>query len=147
MNTSKLSEWQGWGLTILRVVIGIVFVMHGAQKLFMMGIGGTAGFFGSLGIPLPVVAATLITALELLGGIALILGLFTRPVALLLAADMLVAMFLVHVPNGFFASDGGIELPLTVLSAGLALALSGPGEAALDTMLARRAPRATQLRT
>lgn len=135
---NRLAEWQGWGLTILRIVIGIVFIAHGWQKLFMNGIDGTAGFFGQIGVPAPAIMAVIVTAIELLGGIALVLGFFTRYAALLLAGDMLVATLMVHLPNGFFASDGGYEFTLTLLAASLALALSGGGEAALDRALVRR---------
>lgn len=138
--TNRLAGLHGWGLTVLRVIIGVVFLLHGWQKLFSNGIDGTAGFFGSLGIPLPQIAAIVITALELLGGAALILGLFTRPVALLLAADMLTATLLFHAPNGFFATDGGIELTLVLFAATIAFVLSGPGEAALDNMIGSPAP-------
>lgn len=137
MQTQRSTDLRGWGLTVLRVVIGIVFIMHGIQKLGG-GVAGTAGFFGSLGIPLPQVMAIIVIALELLGGIALVLGLGTRYVAPLLAVTMLVATFTVHLPNGFYAQNGGYEFTLTLLAATVALALAGSGEAALDTMFNRR---------
>jgi uncharacterized membrane protein YhdT len=59
---------QAWGLTILRVVVGIVFLVHGYQKLFHMGFHGVAGFFGHLGIPLPMVFAVIVTLVEFVGG-------------------------------------------------------------------------------
>jgi uncharacterized membrane protein YphA (DoxX/SURF4 family) len=88
---------SGWGVLPLRIVVGLVFVVHGAQKLFGFGLAGTAGFLGSLGIPLPTVAAAALIAVELLGGLALLLGAGTRIVAAALAADMLVAILTVHV--------------------------------------------------
>jgi len=123
-----------WGLTILRVVVGIVFLMHGQQKLFGFGIHGTIGFFTQVGIPLAAVSAVGVTFVELLGGIALILGLFTRWAAALLAIDMLGAISLVHFKNGFFLMPPklGYEYALTLLAATIALALSGPGAAAVD---------------
>jgi putative oxidoreductase len=129
---------QGWGLTVLRVVIGIVFLVHGGQKLFLMGFDGVAGFLGSLGVPAPGLFAVIVTLVELLGGLALILGLFTRVVAVLLAGDMLVAILTVHLPNGFLAANNGYELPLVLLAASVALAVAGPGEAALDKAFATR---------
>ncbi|HEU4325954.1 MAG TPA: DoxX family protein [Roseiflexaceae bacterium] len=125
------------GITVLRIVVGIVFAAHGWQKLGG-GVEGTAGFFGSLGIPLPQVAAVVVIALELLGGIALILGLGTRYVAALLAFNMLVAMLLVHLSNGFFAGDGGVEFVLTLMAACVTLALTGAGAYALDDLVFRR---------
>ncbi len=125
------------GITVLRVVVGIVFAAHGWQKLTGFGLEGTAGFFGSLGVPLPQVAAVVVIALELLGGIALILGLGTRYVAPLLAFNMLVAMLLVHLPAGFFLPEG-VEFVLTLMAASVALALTGSGAYALDDLVFRR---------
>jgi putative oxidoreductase len=124
-----------WGITLLRVVVGLAFFMHGYQKMFQMGVGGVGGFFGSLGIPAPELAALVVSLVELVGGLALIVGLLTRVFGLLLAVDMLVALLLVHLPNGFFAGDGGIELVLLLGAAALALALTGPGALALDHQL------------
>lgn len=125
------------GLAVLRVVVGVVFLVHGYQKLFQMGIPGVTGFFTQIGAPLPQLTAPLVSVLEFGGGLALILGLLTPVVAALLAADMLGAMLLVHLPNGFNAADGGYEFVLTLLGASLALALTGPGAYALDRVLNR----------
>lgn len=123
---------------VLRVVVGIVFAAHGWQKLSMMGFDGVAGFFGSLGVPLPMLAAVVVTLLELVGGIALILGIGTRVVAALLAVDMLAALLLVHLPNGIFVSNNGYELVLLLLAAGVYFALVGPGPLSLDNRLLRQ---------
>jgi putative oxidoreductase len=124
------------GLAVLRIVTGLIFLAHGYQKFFIMGIDGTTGFFTQLGIPLPGVAAVLVATLEALGGIALILGLFTRIVAIPLAIDMLSAIFFFHAKNGFFV-PGGIEFVLLLMSAAIALALAGPGSPSLDSLMSR----------
>src|SRR5207247_9918760 len=91
------SSWAGdWGLVPLRLAVGRVFVVHGAQKLFVFGFGGAAGFMAKVGIPLPSVAAVVVTAVEILGGLALVLGLGTRVAAALLAFEMLVAILTVR---------------------------------------------------
>lgn len=119
------------GLTILRLAAGVILTAHGAQKLFVFGFGGVAGYFGSLGIPFPAVAGVLVTILELGGGLALVLGLLSRPIGLLLAAEMLVAMLTAHQGLAFFM-PAGIEFELLLASAGVAIALAGPGAYALD---------------
>jgi putative oxidoreductase len=126
----------GWGVLPLRLVIGLVFVMHGAQKLFGVGLAGTAGFLGSMGIPLPTVAAAVLIAVELLGGLALILGAGTRYVAAALAVEMLVALLTVHLRAGFFVPDG-MEFVLTLLAGCLTLVAVGAGPWSVDR--ARRA--------
>lgn len=129
---------HAWGITILRVVVGIIFLAHGLQKLLLIGIPGVTGFFTNAGIPLPGLSAVIVTAVETLGGLALILGLFTRWSAIPLAFTMLVALFAVHLKNGFFAGDGGFEFVLMLLAANVSLFLLGGGAFALDDVLERR---------
>ena len=138
MDAERIVRTQGWGLTVLRVVVGIVFLVHGAQKLFVFGFGGVAGLLEGLGVPAPGLFAVVVTVVEIVGGIALILGLFTRIAAIMLAVDMLVATLTAHLPNGFFAQNGGYEFTLLLLAASVALAVAGPGEAALDRVIAAR---------
>jgi putative oxidoreductase len=113
-------------LLVLRLGTGVIIAAHGYQKLFMFGIGGTTQFFAGVGAPLPEITAPLVAILEFAGGIALILGVLTRLVALALAIDMLAALVIVHLPNGFFLPDG-IEFVLALLTAFATLALTGAG--------------------
>jgi len=118
---------QACGLTILRITVGIVFLVHGYQKLFHMGFHGVAGMFGHMGIPLPMVSAVVVTLVEFVGGILLVAGVGTRVAAALLAVDMTVAILVVHLKHGFGAQNGGFEYPLTLLAATVCLALAGGG--------------------
>lgn len=122
---------------VLRLVLAAVFIGHGYQKVFGMGVSNVAGFFGTLGVPMAAVAGPFIAYLELLGGIAILLGGFTRIVAFLLACDMLGAIFFVHAKGGFFAPKG-IEFVLGNFAMALALMFLGAGAYSIDAMLARR---------
>jgi putative oxidoreductase len=129
---------QALGLLVLRVIVGIVFFVHGLQKLFVFGFAGTIGFVGSLGIPAPAVLGSVLLLAEVLCGLALILGLYTRWVTIPLAIDNLVALFVYHLPNGFFATNQGYEFVLTLFAANVAFMLIGAGTYSLDARLLGR---------
>ncbi len=121
--------------TVLRIVVGFLFASHGWQKYNEFTIAGTQGAFAQMGVPAADVVAPIIATLELVGGIALILGLATRPFAALLTLNMLGAIVLVHASAGVFVEAGGYELVLLLGAAALALALVGPGKFSLDNVL------------
>ena len=130
------SRFGTWGMLPLRIVVGLVFLMHGGQKLFVFGIDGTADVMGKLGIPLAGISALLVIALELLGGLAILLGGFTRVAGALLALEMVVAIFVARLHGGFFAPYG-YELELTLLGVCVTFALRGAGGISLDEIRAR----------
>ena len=130
----------------LRLVLGLVILPHGAQKVLGWfggyGLSGTMGFFtGTLGIP--AVFAALAIAAEFLGGIALVLGAGTRVAALAVGVTMLVAALMVHLPNGFFmnwsgAQKGeGFEYHLLAVAVAAALVVRGGGALSVDRLLFR----------
>jgi putative oxidoreductase len=125
------------GLAILRAVAGVVFIAHGAQKLFVFGVDGVTAGFAGMGIPLAGIAAPLVALTEFGGGLALLVGLGTRPVAAALGAVMAGAMLFVHLPAGFFLPNG-YEFVLTLLGIATLFALVGGGAYSVDALVARR---------
>ncbi|WP_019810444.1 DoxX family protein [Saccharomonospora halophila] len=121
-------------LLVGRLIVGAAFLAHGLQKFLEWGIGGTATTFDRMGVPLPEVSAWISALVETLGGLALILGLALPVVGVALAAVMLGAMYFVHLGQGFFAADGGIELVLVLGASALALGFNG-GRFAVDRLL------------
>lgn len=130
---------SNWATIPLRIAVGIIFAAHGWQK-FSGGLDGVAQFFGNVGIPLPEVSAFIVAFVELVGGIGLILGFFTRYWALLLSIVMIVAIFTVKLPNGLLGMPGrpGYELDLALLVGCLALLLLGPGPISLERAIFNR---------
>ncbi|HEY0995967.1 MAG TPA: DoxX family protein [Gemmatimonadaceae bacterium] len=122
---------------IVRVVTGATFIAHGAQKLFVYGVAGVTGAFAQMGIPLPGIAGPLTAVVELLAGLALVIGLLSRLAGLGLAITMIGAIFFAHLSAGFFAPNG-IEFPLALLASSVAIAIAGGGDWSLDARLASR---------
>jgi putative oxidoreductase len=129
MNPATL---QSAGLLVLRLVVGTTFLLHGLDKLGDLSYWEQ--FFAAQSIPAAGLMAPVIGATETVGGVLLIVGLATPPVAAALTIDMLVALFTTHIGNGFFAPDGGFELVLLLAGASATLALAGPGRYSVDAV-------------
>jgi putative oxidoreductase len=130
----KLDRYRNLGLLVARGIGGVVFLYHGYQK-FDGGLDGVSTFLDSLGVPLPDVMAYVLTFGELIGGTLLILGLFTRLVALAFIVEMILAILLLKVDIGLIAAGGqtpGAELDLALIAAMAAVATCGPGTLSVD---------------
>lgn len=136
---------SSWAITVIRVVLGVIFFAHGAQKVLGWfggyGLKGTTGYFTSIGLPLPI--AYMVCFFEFLGGIGLVLGLLTRPAALAVAIDMVGAIVTVHWANGFFINwemkpgkGHGFEANLALLAMAVACLIAGGGALSIDRALA-----------
>jgi len=127
------------GLLALRLVLGAVFLAHGAQKAFGAfggpGFEGAAGFIGSMGFRPARFWTALAVGGELAAGFLFLLGLLTPLAGLLVLASMAVAIAKVHGPKGFFVQDGGYEYNLVLIVTALAVAATGPGRFSLDYLL------------
>ncbi|RBQ15050.1 hypothetical protein DP939_37235 [Spongiactinospora rosea] len=125
-------------LLLARVAIGAVFFAHGWMKLTKAGLEATTGGFEQMGIPLATLAAPAVTFLEIIGGIAIIIGAALPVAGTLLAIDMVGAIFFVHLGKGFFVENGGYEFVLALAAGALAVGFSGGGALAVDTFLQER---------
>jgi len=146
MNTSKIKNILSSNNTIstlpLRLIAGIIFAAHGAQKLFAWfggyGLSGTGQWMESIGLTPGYVMALMAGSAEFFGGLLLIIGLLTRPAALVLAFTMLVAIFSVHFENGLFMSNNGYEFGLALFAISISLMFQGGGRLALDNVISRK---------
>lgn len=120
----NLSKYRPYGLAALRIIVALLFIQHGTQKLFGFP---ASQMEGSLP-PLLMVAAVL----ELVGGILILIGLFTRPVAFILSGQMAVAYFMAHAPSSFFPALNGGDAAILFCFVFLYMFLSGPGAFSLD---------------
>ncbi|MGK9273365.1 DoxX family protein [Williamsia muralis] len=130
---------------VARVILGIIFIFHGWQKLNKDGIDATEAYFKSLDIPLPAAAAWYSALVEFGGGILLILGVLTPLVSLLLIADMIGAIFYAHIDNGFWNADQGYELPLALIAGLVAVGFADTGRIGGDGYLMNRRRRRRDL--
>lgn len=148
LSTSGWDTARDWGFLLLRAALGVIFMAHGAQKLFGWfgghGFAATIDSFAqNLGIPAPLTVLAMLT--EFFGGLAVLLGVFTRLAGLGLAIVMIVAAAKVHWAGGFFLNwqnvpgqTHGIEMNLALFATALFLTLAGPGRLALAGDTERR---------
>ena len=134
MNQTRIASWEPYVRSLLRIIVGFTFSLHGAQKLFGLlgGMGGTgakASFFS---------LAWAGGFLEFFGGVLILLGLFTVPVAFILSGEMAVAYFMAHAPRGFWPIRNGGELAVLYCFDFLYLFTAGPGSWSLDALLRKK---------
>lgn len=126
----------------LRIPLGIIFMAHGAQKLFGWfggyGLEGVGAWMNSIGLSPGYIMAFLAGSAEFFGGLFILIGLLVRPSAAVLAFTMLVAIFSVHISNGLFMSNNGYEFGLALFAGALSLAISGAGRFSIDKILAKK---------
>ncbi|MDN3611549.1 DoxX family protein [Vibrio ostreicida] len=126
----------------LRIPLGIIFMAHGAQKLFGWfggyGLDGTGQWMASIGLGPGYLMALLAGSAEFFGGLLILLGLLTRPASFVLALTMIVAIVSVHINNGLFMANNGYEFGLALLAASVSLLLSGSGNIAIDRVIAKK---------
>lgn len=125
-----LSGQASVGLLLVRVMMGIILVFHGYVKVFVIGLPAAQGFFAKVGIFLPQITAPFVSFLELIGGVLLIVGLFTRYLGVLFAIEFVVAAYTQWVTAG--KGYPGAELELLLLICGLLLATHGAGPYSVD---------------
>lgn len=130
-------------LLVARLLLGVVLIAHGWQKVVTNGLGATAEGFGKMGVPLAPVSATYAGAVELVGGALILVGAATAVVGVLVVLDMLGAALIVHVGNGVMVGNGGWELVGVIAAAALVLAAVGAGRYSVDHALATRRTPAT----
>ncbi len=126
----------------LRLIAGVLFTAHGAQKLFAWfdgyGLEGTGQWMESIGLAPGYLMALMAGSAEFFGGLLLIIGFLTRPTSFVLAITMIVAIFSVHINNGLFMTNNGYEFALALLAISTSLIFSGAGKLSLDSALAQR---------
>ena len=135
--------YPNFGFTILRLALGVIFFAHGAQKVLGLfggpGFSGWMAFMASAHVPAPFAALAAIA--EFFGALGLLLGFLTRIAAFGIAVDMVVAVWMVHLPNGFFMNwtgkqaGEGFEYHILIVAACLVLMIYGGGAASIDSAI------------
>jgi putative oxidoreductase len=131
-----LKNTAAWAPLVIRLALGIIFFAHGMQKVLSdSAIPGLTQMFQGLGAPVPIVFGWGVALIELLGGLAVILGFLTGLASLGIIAVMLGAIATVHFKNGFFLGGGGFEYNLALLTMAVSLILTGPGPYSIDRFI------------
>lgn len=136
MSSADRHWLQDWGMVPIRFVVGLVFLMHGGQKLFVFGLAGVADMLQKLGFVAPTFFAVVLIAAEVVGSLAILLGVFSRIAGLGLAIEMAIAIYVARLGGGFF-TPYGYEFELTLLGACLTIAAVGPGLISLEYLWRR----------
>ena len=123
--------------TLLRIVVGVMFLMHVSMKFKLGANAVAANVFAKNGFQPALLWAYVVMLLELFGGVCLVAGVFTRFVAAALAIEMLIALLVVHMPRGYFAAGGGYEYVLLIGAACFFLALRGGGPYSVDALIGK----------
>ena len=128
---------SGFTYPLVRVIAGLWLMPHGAQKLFGGNAEGFAGYFAKIGIEPALPLVYLAGSVEFFGGFLLAIGLLTRPAAVAVCVLLFVAIFKVHMANGFFITNGGYEYAMMWMFLSLSIAIRGGGPLSVDARLGK----------
>ena len=137
MNSATSGYLEKWGFLPLRCVVALVFLMHGGQKVLYFGVSGVTDMLTKLGFVYPAFFAVLLIIIELTGGLAILFGFYARAAGLVLAVEMVIAIYVARLGGGFF-TPYGFEFELTLMGACLTFAAVGAGGASVDELVRRR---------
>ncbi|WP_082313557.1 DoxX family protein [Corynebacterium lactis] len=119
-------------LVILRLIVGVIFIFHGWDKIFITGIDKTTGYFVAANLPQAELTVWVVALVELIGGALLILGLLAPTVAMVFIIEMVGAWWSMHLGNGLFVRDNGAELVLALIGGLFVVFVFGAGRFSLD---------------
>ncbi len=131
------ASWRDIAYTAVRVIAGYILLMHGWQKIGTFGLAGVSGFMAKAGLEPAAAFAVAAMFLETVGGICIIIGLFTRFFAAALAIELLIGLLAVHLKAGFSVSNGGYEFILLLGIVMFAIAIRGGGPYSIDRLIGK----------
>lgn len=136
-----MNKTTGLGLLIIRVAFGLIMIAHGLLKFAVGGLPGSQAYLAELGVPAAPIFGVLLPFAEVILGGLVVIGLLTRISALVLAVISVGAIFLVHLQNGFFVTEGGFEFVALLAAVGVGIALTGAGSLAIDSIFSKKRRR------